>query len=414
MMSDIGTDRSIGVRGLPTGVWVLGFVSLLTDISSEMVHSLLPLFLVGVLGSSATVVGLLEGVAEGTALIVRVFSGALSDRWGKRKAPAVLGYGLGALTKPVFALATATSVVFCARLVDRIGKGIRGAPRDALVADLTPSAQRGAAFGLRQSLDTVGALLGPALAILLMWLWHDDIRRVFQIAVIPAVLAVLLLAIGVRESAPAAVSGASAISSRRWRALPDLPRSYWWVVGIGSLFMLARFSEAFLVLRAEQGGLAPRFVPLALVSMNVVYAASAYPFGALSDRVSHRRLLALGLVVLLSADVVLAGSERSVPRVFVGLVLWGLHLGITQGLLSVMIARTAPPSLRGTAFGVFGLASGVAVLLASVAAGVLWDRLGASATFLAGGLLACLALLLLWLAPARVFANAEAAAGNSN
>ena len=413
MTPDERTDGTTGVRTLPKGVWVLGFVSLLTDISSEMVHSLLPLFLVGVLGSSASLVGVLEGLAEGTALVVRVFSGTLSDRWGRRKAPAVLGYGLGALAKPVFALATSVSLVFGARIMDRIGKGIRGAPRDALVADLTPPPQRGAAFGLRQSLDTVGALLGPGLAVLLLWLWHDDIRLVFRVAVIPAVLAVLLLVLGVKES-PAPVAMQAATPARRWRALPDLPPAYWWVVGIGALFMLARFSEAFLVLRAEQSGLPVRYVPLAMVVMNIVYASSAYPFGALSDRWSHRRLLALGLTVLLLADMALAVAARNVSVVALGLALWGMHLGITQGLLSVMIARSAPAHLRGTAFGVFGLVSGVAVLLASMAAGVLWDRFGAATTFLAGAAVAVLTLVVLWRAPASVFAPVGAAAGNSN
>lgn len=413
MTPDHQTDRVTGLRTLPKGVWVLGFVSLLTDISSEMVHSLLPLFLVGVLGSSATLVGVLEGLAEGTALVVRVFSGTLSDRWGRRKAPAVLGYGLGALAKPVFALATSASLVFGARIMDRIGKGIRGAPRDALVADLTPPPHRGAAFGLRQSLDTVGALLGPGVAVLLMWLWHDDIRLVFRVAVIPAVLAVLLLILGVRETT-APVATQTATPARRWRALPDLPPAYWWVVGIGALFMLARFSEAFLVLRAEQSGLPVRYVPLAMVVMNIVYAASAYPFGALSDRWSHRRLLALGLVMLLLADLALATAARGVPVVFLGLALWGLHLGITQGLLSVMIARSAPAHLRGTGFGVFGLVSGVAVLLASMVAGVLWDRFGAATTFLAGAAVAVLTLVVLWRAPIAVFAQVGSAAGNSN
>lgn len=413
MTPDHQTDRVTGLRTLPKGVWVLGFVSLLTDISSEMVHSLLPLFLVGVLGSSATLVGVLEGLAEGTALVVRVFSGTLSDRWGRRKAPAVLGYGLGALAKPVFALATSASLVFGARIMDRIGKGIRGAPRDALVADLTPPPHRGAAFGLRQSLDTVGALLGPGVAVLLMWLWHDDIRLVFRVAVIPAVLAVLLLILGVRETA-APVAKQTATPARRWRSLPDLPPAYWWVVGIGALFMLARFSEAFLVLRAVQSGLPVRYVPLAMVVMNILYAASAYPFGALSDRWSHRRLLALGLAILLIADMALAVAARSVFMVALGLALWGLHLGITQGLLSVMIARSAPAHLRGTAFGVFGLVSGVAVLLASIVAGVLWDRFGPATTFLAGAAVAVLTLVVLWRAPAKVFAPVGAAAGNSN
>jgi len=377
------------LRSIPPGIWVLGFVSMLMDISSEIIHSLLPVFLVSVLGASAFTVGLIEGVAESAALIVKVFSGTLSDYLGRRKMLAVVGYGLGALSKPLFAIATSAGMVFTARFVDRIGKGIRGAPRDALVADIAPPGVRGAAYGLRQSLDTVGAFTGPLLAVGLMLLWADDFRAVFWVAIIPGVLAVALLFFGVQE--PARHPREKPVNPVHWRELKRLSRAYWWVVAIGAIFTLARFSEAFLVLRAQQGGLPMAWVPLVLVAMNLVYAAAAYPFGKLSDSMSHTRLLALGLIVLIGADFVLAYAQ-SWGVVFVGVALWGLHMGMTQGLLATMVADTAPTDLRGSAFGFFNLLSGLTMLVASVLAGLLWDRLGPAFTFHAGALFCVLAL----------------------
>jgi MFS family permease len=378
---------------IPATVWVLGFVSLLMDISSEMIHSLLPVFMTVVLGTSATTVGIIEGIAEATALITKVFSGVISDWAGKRKWLAVLGYGLGAATKPLFAMATGTGWVFTARFLDRIGKGIRGAPRDALIADVTDPAMRGAAFGLRQALDTVGAFVGPLLAVGLMLLWSDDFRAVFWVAFIPGLLAVVLLLVGVREPQRASLPGRTAFPISR-AALARLPAAYWWVVGAGAILTLARFSEAFLVLRAQQGGLALALAPLVLVMMNIVYSVCAYPFGKLADRMSHRTLLVAGIVPLVIADLLLAHSGK-LAWVAAGLVFWGLHMAATQGLLSAMIADTAPAELRGTAFGLFNLGSGVAMLAASVIAGVLWDTLGAEAAFLAGAVFAVLALVLL-------------------
>ena len=376
---------------IPTAVWVLGFVSLLMDVSSEMIHSLLPLFMVTTLGAGALAVGVVEGLAESTALIVKVFSGVLSDYVGKRKGLTVLGYALGAATKPLFAIAPTVGIVLGARLLDRIGKGIRGAPRDAMVADITPPHLRGAAFGLRQSLDTVGAFTGPLLAVALMLLWANDFRRVFWIAVIPAAMAVALLVIGIREPEhPQSGARANPISRAN---LSRLAGAYWWVVALGAVISLARFSEAFLVLRAS-GGVALALVPLVMVAMNVAYAGAAYPFGALSDRVSHRTLLGVGLVVLLVADLVLASSDHWAV-VLAGVVLWGVHLGITQGLLATMVANTAPSDLRGTAYGFFNLASGIFMLVASVGAGWLWDRLGPAYTFYAGAVFCLAALALL-------------------
>jgi len=374
---------------IPRSIWALGFVSLLMDVSSEAIHSLLPVFMVATLGTSLLMLGLIEGAAEATALVVKVFSGVLSDWFGRRKLLAVLGYGLGALAKPLFAIATSSGMVLSARLIDRVGKGIRGAPRDALVADLAPPAMRGAAFGLRQALDTVGAFAGPLLAIALMLLWANDFRAVFWVAVIPAGLSVALLVFGVQE--PDRAPGEPRLNPLRRDNLKCLPAAYWWVVVIGAVFTLARFSEAFLVLRAAEGGLPLAWTPLVMVAMNLVYALAAYPFGKLSDRVAHGRLLALGLVLLIGADLMLAAGNHW-SWVWAGISLWGLHMGVTQGLLATMVADTSPPELRGTAYGFFNLVGGLAMLVASGLAGALWDRLGASATFLGGAAFGALAL----------------------
>ena len=376
------------LRKIPPGIWTLGFVSLLMDVSSELIHSLLPVFMVTVLGASVFTVGLIEGVAEAAALIVKVFSGVLSDYWGKRKPLAVVGYGLGAVSKPLFALATSPAFVLTARFMDRVGKGIRGAPRDALVADIAPHELRGAAFGLRQSLDTVGAFLGPLLAMGLMLLWANDFRAVFWVAIIPGFLAVGLLLFGVQEPERRQDGVRNPLRMENLRRLAD---AYWWVVGIGAVFTLARFSEAFLVLRALQGGLPIAFTPLVLIGVNVIYAVSAYPFGKLSDRMSHSKLLAWSLLVLIAADMALAYSNQW-SWVWAGISLWGLHMGMTQGLLATMVAAAAPADLRGTAYGFFNLMSGLAMLIASALAGLLWDQLGATFTFISGAAFSVVAL----------------------
>lgn len=387
------TDSAV-CRRIPSSVWALGFVSLLMDVSSEMIHSLLPLFMITTLHASALSIGLLEGLAEATALIVKIFSGVISDYLGKRKPLALLGYGLGAMSKPLFALAVSMQLVLMARLIDRAGKGIRGAPRDALIADITPPEIRGAAFGLRQSLDTVGAFLGPLLAVGLMLLWQDDFRAVFWVAVIPGMLAVLVLLLGVRE--PASRSSEKRHNPISRDNLRRLQPGYWYVVVVGAVFTLARFSEAFLLLRAQQGGIAIAFAPLVMVAMNLVYAASAYPFGKLSDRIEPKSLLGWGLLVLVVADLVLASSSDW-RIVIAGVGLWGVHMGMTQGLLAKLVADTAPADLRGTAFGVFNLVSGLAMLVASVVAGLLWDSIGAPATFIAGAVFSLLAWMMLLL-----------------
>lgn len=373
---------------LPQGIWVLGFVSMFMDISSELVHSLLPIFMTTALGASMITVGIIEGVAEGAAAVTKVFSGAISDYFGKRKLLAVIGYGLGALTKPVFPLATTIGWVFGARFVDRVGKGIRGAPRDALIADITPPRLWGAAYGMRQSLDSVGAFVGPMLAIVFMILLANDIKTVLWLAVAPAFLAVFLLIVAVREPESSRHAG-----SRNRLTLGDakrLPLRYWLVVALGAIFTLARFSEAFLILRAQDVGLALGYVPAIMIVMNIVYAVFAYPAGAAADRFSARTLLLFGLGVLIIADIVLAIAASSWAALL-GAAFWGMHMALTQGLLSKLVADTAPAELRGTSFGFFNLICGGALLLASVIAGALWNAYGASATFIAGAAFAALA-----------------------
>ena len=379
---------------LPRAVWALGLTSLFMDTSSELIHGLLPVFLVVTLGASATALGVVEGIAEATAQITRVFSGWLSDALGKRKALTIAGYGLAAATKPLFPLANSIGLVLLARFLDRIGKGIRGAPRDALVADLTPPEQRGAAFGLRQSLDTVGATIGPALAIVLMYLFNDDIRTVLWFAVIPAVLAVTVLVLGVEE--PAHLEG-KARAPLQLADIKELGSAYWLVIVAGTVFTLARFSEAFLVIRAKDVGLPLAWSPAVIAAMSLVYALSAYPAGKVQDKNGARPLLLLGLGVLIAADLVLAFGA-SLGGIFLGIGLWGLHMGLTQGVLAALIAATAPERLRGTAFGLFGLVTGVASLIASVLAGLLWDRIGADATFSAGAAFAATAFIAFLLA----------------
>lgn len=375
---------------LPKGVIALGLVSLFMDLSSEMIHSLLPLFMVTVLGASALSVGVIEGIAEATAAVTKVFSGVLSDWLGRRKPLVLLGYGLAAFTKPLFPLATGIGAVLTARFIDRIGKGIRGAPRDALIADITPPQIRGAAYGLRQSMDTVGAFSGPLVAMVLMAASHDNFRLAFWVAVLPALLCVLLIVFGVQEpeTAPKPRETRAPISRARLRLLP---RQFWGVLLIAAVLTLARFSEAFLLLRAQQLGLAVTWTPLILIVMNVVYAISAYPLGRFADNGSRRRLLLFGIGLLIIADLVLANAAN-VWLVGVGAALWGLHMGATQGLFAVLVADAAPNELRGTAFGVFNLISGIALLAASVIAGGLWTLVGPALTFYAGAGFATLAL----------------------
>lgn len=379
-------------RAVPRSVWILGFVSMLMDISSEMIQTLLPLYLVTGLGASALVIGLIEGFAVATAMVTRLFAGALSDWSGKRKPLVLLGYGLGALSKPLFPLADTLALIAGAKFLDRIGKGIRSAPRDALIADVTPPHLRGASFGLRKSLDTVGGFVGPLVAIGLMLASGGDFTSVFWIAAVPAFLAVALLAVGIKEpEAAEAGRDKRPAGLRGLRELAALNPAVWAVIGLCAVLTFARFSEAFLLLRAQQAGFAVAWVPLVMVLMHLVYGLAAYPVGILSDRVGRRGMLSLSLVFLIAADLVLAYAETPLALI-AGVVLWGLHMGFSQGILATLVADSAPATARGTAFGALNLATGIAVLLGNVVAGILWDGYGATATFLNGAAFAVIAL----------------------
>lgn len=375
------------MKPIPRTVWALGLVSLFMDLSSELVHSLLPVFMTTVLGASMVAVGIVEGIAEATASVVKLFSGWLSDRLGRRKPLVVLGYGLAALSKPLFPLAGSMALVLAARFIDRIGKGIRGAPRDALIADVTPGADRGAAYGLRQALDSVGAVLGPLAAVGLMLLMASQLRAVLWLAVIPALVSVAILVVVVNE-------GTGKIPSKEQlslRSAGGLGGKYWAVVALGAVLTLARFSEAFLLLRAHDLGVALAYVPLVLVVMNVIYTAIAYPAGVAADHGHRTALLVWGFAALVAADLLIA-TTTSVSALFAGVVLWGAHMGLTQGLLSMLVADAAPAPLRGTGFGVFYLVCGIVLLPASVLAGWLWSAHGAAATFYAGAVFTAVAL----------------------
>ncbi|HPS00211.1 MAG TPA: MFS transporter [Candidatus Sumerlaeota bacterium] len=375
---------------IPGSIWALGMVSLFMDVSSELIHSLLPLFMTTVLGVTMTSVGVVEGIAEATALVTKVFSGTLSDYLGKRKLLTLIGYGGAALTKPLFPLANSLGLVVAARFIDRIGKGIRGAPRDALIGDLAPPEIRGACFGLRQSLDTVGAFVGPLLAIFFMWLFASNIRSALWIAVIPAFISVALLAWGVQEP-PSKNPKKGVRSPIRLEEIRRIGSAYWQLVGVSAVLTLARFSEAFLILKAQSTGMRLALVPTVMVVMNIVYSLSAYPVGILSDRMERKNLLPVGIGFLIAADGVLA-IANNFWLLALGVSLWGLHLGFTQGVFATMVTDTTPAQLRGTAYGVYNLVCGLAMLLASVVAGALWDGFGAAATFLTGAVFAALSL----------------------
>ena len=376
---------------LPAGVWALGLVSLFNDVSSEMIHGLLPVFLVSVLGAGTVMVGLIEGLGEAVAAITKLFSGVISDRTGKRKPLVVAGYSLATLSKPFFALAPAAGWVLSARIMDRIGKGIRGAPRDALIGDIAPPEMRGAAYGLRQSLDDIGAVVGPLIAMALMWASGDNFRLVFWVALVPGLAAVALLILYVEEP-EAQRAPAKERPRTEWRAIGGLGRAFWGIVAAGGVLTLARFSLAFVILRAQDRGLALALIPMVLILVHLVASFASYPMGLLADRANKRMLLVAGFLVLILADMMLALGQ-GLTAIMIGIALWGLHLGVSQGLLAALVAETAPSELRATGFGVFNLINGLTLLLASLVAGILWQQFGPAATFWTSGAVAATGLV---------------------
>ena len=376
---------------LPAGVWALGLVSLFNDVSSEMIHGLLPVFLVSVLGAGTVMVGLIEGLGEAVAAITKLFSGVISDRTGKRKPLVVAGYSLATLSKPLFALAPAAGWVLGARIMDRIGKGIRGAPRDALIGDIAPPEMRGAAYGLRQSLDDIGAVVGPLIAMALMWASGDNFRLVFWVALVPGLAAVALLILYVEEP-EAQRAPAKERPRTEWRAIGGLGRAFWGIVAAGGVLTLARFSLAFVILRAQDRGLALALIPMVLILVHLVASFASYPMGLLADRANKRMLLVAGFLVLILADMMLALGQ-GLTAIMIGIALWGLHLGVSQGLLAALVAETAPSELRATGFGVFNLINGLTLLLASLVAGILWQQFGPAATFWTSGAVAATGLV---------------------
>ena len=384
--------KSTLFANIPRQVWALGWVSLFTDISSEAIISVLPLFLTTTLGASVTTVGLIEGIAEATASVLKVFSGAISDYWGQRKSLAVLGYGLSTFVKPLFAIASSPSWVLLARFADRAGKGIRAAPRDALVADVTDASNRGAAYGLRQSLDTIGALLGPLLAMVVLDRSPQNFRLVFWLAVIPGIIAVMFLVFGVKE--PRQQQNQQRVNPLNRSALSSLGSNYWWLLLAVLIFNLGNSSDAFLLLKAQQVGIPAAFIPLTLVVQNLTYALFAYPLGRLSDRISRRQLLIGGWLIYALVYGGLALVDRA-PQFWGLLAVYGVHLAMTQGTITALVADLVPANLRGTAFGFLNLAVGVALFPASLLAGLLWQQLGSGVAFAVSSGLALIAICLL-------------------
>ena len=379
-------------RRLPRQVAILGVISLLTAMSSAMVYGLLPVFLVKVLGASTASVGVIEGIAEAMMSLARIFSGRASDWMGRRKPLVLLGYAVSAVNKVMFPLAGTVSIVFAARVIDRIGKGLRDAPRDAFMTDVTPAKVRGSGFGLRLAFYTTGFVIGPLAAMEVMQLSGDNFRLVFWLAVIPAVLAIIILIFGITEHASTKFVPRPLLLRRSEFAL--FTGAFWWAIAVASLLSLARFSYAFLILKAYGIGVDAAYVPIVLVLMHLVYAAAAYPFGVLADHMDRRLQLGIGAAILIAADMVLATANVGWMAA-IGAGLWGLQMAATQGLLSASVADAAPEELRGTAFGIYDMSVGLATFVASAAAGALWMVGGSPLAFGFSGLIAAAAILLL-------------------
>jgi len=379
------------LKKIPKSIWTLGIVSLFMDISSEIIHSLLPIFMVSILGSSIIAIGIVEGISEATFLLIRIFSGVLSDYLGKRKIISVIGYGISALSKPLFPLANSVSLILIARFFDRLGKGVRESPRDALIGDIAPKSIRGACFGLRQSLDTIGALIGPIVAILGLLIFSNNIRAILWVSVIPAILSVVIFIVGIHDVEHKYTEDEKTFIFK-FKNIFKIGTEYWQIVLIGGLLNLARFSDAFLILKAYELGLPITYVPLVMVLMNCFYAVSSYPAGILSDNINRKFILIIGIVFLIIADLVLAFTD-STWMLALGVGFWGMHMAFTKGILDAMVTDTASIRLLGSAYGIFNFVCGIAVLFASIISGVLWQVYGPFYSFSVGAFLAFLACL---------------------
>lgn len=387
--------RISSFKYIPRTIWALGTVSLLMDISTELIHSLLPIFMVSVLGANLTYVGIIEGIAESTALMTKMFSGTISDFLNKRKILVGLGYGLSAITKPLFPLANSLSIVLFARFFDRIGKGIRDAPRDALISDLAPYKGRGASFGLRQALDSMGAVIGPLMAMLFIYIFSGNIRYVFWIATIPAILAVLVLIFGVTEPEKNSLQ----IQHPKewvlyWYKIRHLNKAFWYLLFIGGVLALARFSEAFLILKANSVGVSLAWLPSIMIVMNIAFASSSFPAGALSDVIGRQAILSSSILLLFMAEIIL-GFSSTIWMTMIGVIIWGLHMGLSQGLLAAMVADSTPEHLRGFAYGIFYFVCGIATLFSSIIAGMIGDRWGIPFLFYFASVFSTIAILAL-------------------
>ncbi len=381
------------LKNIHRNVWILGLVSLFTDFGTKAIQSILPLFLVSVLGANVSIIGLIEGIAESTASILKLFSGALSDYWGRRKELAILGYGLSTAIIPLFALANSPLWVLVARFGDRLGKGIRVAPRNALVADVTPIEQRGAAYGLRQTLDTIGAFSGPLVATIILLISGQNFRLVFWVALVSGIISVCLLVKGIRETPSSKEKRSKLI---QWDTFQQLGRNYWVLVLAATLFNLGHFSDAFLLLKAQHIGIANAWIPLSMIVMNFSYMLSAYPLGLLSDRMGRKQLLVVAF--WLFSLVYLGFAWVQQPQQIWGLfALYGVYLGMSQGILLALVADVTPSELRGTGFGVINLVIGIILLPANLLAGFVWETANPQIPFLLGSFLAILASFILLL-----------------
>ena len=379
-------------RALPPLVRALALVSLLTDAASEMIYPLLPVFVTTVLGGSPAMLGLLEGAAESTAALVKLGSGALSDRIGRFTPIVLIGYAIASVTRPFMGVAQSVHQVIGLRLIDRVGKGIRGAPRDALLAASVEPAVRGRAFGYHRAADHLGAVIGPVVAWLLLQQLHLTLRTVFVLSVIPGLLAVLTIVIAVRDPATTSVRVPTAPALPSPRDVVAMPRRFWAVLAVLLLFTLGNSTDAFLLLRAQQLGVPIAMLPLLWAAHHVVKSASSVPCGALSDRVGRRRVMLLGwtLYALVYLGFAYASSAMHAWLLFL---VYGLYFGLVEGAEKALIADLAPPDRRGTAFGWYNAAMGVAALPASLLLGTVWTLRGPTAAFSVGAVIAAAALV---------------------